>query len=298
MARVELLKEGLALVDSGPLHATIMVSRRERPLSEVAIEGGRYALKILEQLAAFLPVIRRKSVTLRPESDYPEVVREMILATQAVEASDFTPLAAVAGTTADMVADYLLKTDATRIVVDNGGDISIRLREGEEIKVGLCLDLSRREIDYALPVEDDCGICTSGIGGRSFTLGVANAVIVLAGRASVADAAASYLGNKTTLDSPNVERDWAERIYPDTDIPGKRVTVSVGTLSEAEIQQALGSGQKEALRLINSGTIRGAVICVKDSVLPLGIFLHKIRRLQKGTACPRGGDSLQAKERF
>lgn len=247
------------------------------------MEGGQYALKILEQLAAFITVIRRKSVTLKLESGYPEVVREMVLATQAVKDPDFTPLAAVAGTTADMVADYLLKTDATKIVVNNGGDISIRLREREEIKVGLCMDLASREIDYALPVENDCGICTSGIGGRSFTLGVANAVIVLAERASVADAAATYLGNKTTLDSPNIEKDWAERIYPDTDIPGKKVTVAVGTLSEIEIQQALESGQKEALRLINSGTIRGAVISVKHSVLPLGIFPHKIRRLQRST---------------
>lgn len=283
MARVELLKEGMALVDSGPLHATIMVSKRGHPLSEAAMEGGRYALKILEQLAVFLPVIRRKSLTLRLESGYPEVVKEMILATRAVNDPDFTPLAAVAGTTADMVADYLLKTGATKIVVNNGGDISIRLREGEEIKAGLCLDLAKGEIDYALPVENDCGICTSGIGGRSFTLGIANAVIVLAERASVADAAATYLGNKTTLDSPNVERDWAEKIYPDTDIPEKKVVVSVGTLSEAEIQRALESGQKEALWLINSGIIRGAVISVKDSVLPLGIFPHKIRRLHKST---------------
>jgi len=278
LARVELLKEGLALVDSGPLHATIMVSKRGRPLSEVAIEGGRYALKILEQLAAFLPVIRRKSITLRLESDYPEVVKEMISATQAIKDPDFTPLAAVAGATSDTVADYLLKTDATKIVVNNGGDISIRLREGGVIKVGLCLDLSRREIDYAFPVENDCGICTSGVGGRSFTLGIASAVVILADRASVADTAATYLGNKTIVDSNNVKREWAERIYPDTDIQGKKVTVSVGALSAVEIQQALENGQREALRLIDNGTIHGAVLSVKDNILPLGVFVHKMRR--------------------
>ena len=119
MSRVELLEEGLALVDSGPLHATIMVSKRGHPLSEAAIEGGQYALKLLEQLASFLPIIKSKSITLKPGSDYPEVINEMILATQAVKDPDFTPLAAVAGTTADLVADYLLKTDATKIVVDN-----------------------------------------------------------------------------------------------------------------------------------------------------------------------------------
>lgn len=279
MATVELLREGLALVDSGPLHATVMVSQRGYPLSDAAREGARYALKILDQLAAFLLTIKKRASTLKPEGGCPEVVKEMISATQAVKDPDFTPLAAVAGTTADMVADYLLKTKATKIVVNNGGDISIRLREREEIKVGLCLDLAKKEIDYLLPVENNCGICTSGVGGRSFTLGIANAVVVLADRASVADAAATYLGNKTTVDSSNVEREWAERIYPDTDIPGKKVTIAVGTLSMAEIQQALENGQREALHLMDNGIIYGAVLSVKDNILPLGVFKHKMRHL-------------------
>lgn len=280
MARVELLKEGLALVDSGPLYATIMVSRRGRPLSEVALEGGRYALRILEQLAAFLPIIKKRASILKPEGGYPEVVNEMISATQAISDSDLTPLAAVAGATSDMVANYLLKTSATKIVVNNGGDISIRLREGGKTRVGLGLDRARKEINYSLSVENDCGICTSGIGGRSFTLGVANAIVVLAECASVADAAATYLGNKTTVNSRNVKREWAERIYPDTDIPGKKVTVSVGALSEAEIRQALESGQMEALKLTNNGIIHGVVLSVKDNILPLGVFADKMRRRQ------------------
>jgi len=255
-----------------------MVSQRGHPLSDEAMEGAQYALKILGQVAAFLPIIKKRASILMPEGGYPEVVNEMISATQAIRDPDFTPLAAVAGATSDMVADYLLKTNATKIVVNNGGDISVRLREGGKSEVGLCLDLARKEIDYLLPIGNDCGICTSGIGGRSFTLGVANAVVVLADRASVADAAATYLGNKTIVDSNNVKREWAERIYPDTDIPGKKITVSVGALSTAEIQQALENGQREALRLIDNGTIHGAVLSVKDNILPLGIFVHKMRR--------------------
>lgn len=257
-----------------------MVFQRGHPLSDAAMEGAQYALKILAQLAAFLPIIKKRASILKLEGDYPGVVNEMISATQAINDPDFTPLAAVAGATSDMIADYLLKTSATKIVVNNSGDISIRLREGGETKVGLCLDLARKEIDYLLPVENDCGICTSGIGGRSFTLGIADAVVVLADRASVADVTATYLGNKTTVDSSNVKREWAERIYPDTDIPGKKVTVSVGTLSEAEIQQALENGQREALRLIDNGTIHGAVLSVRDNILPLGVFPHKMRRRQ------------------
>jgi len=282
LGTVELVKEGLALVDSGPLYATIMVSQRGRPLSDAARAGAQYALEILDQLATFLPIIKKRASTLKPERSYPAVVNEMIMATQIITNSALTPLAAVAGATSDMVADYLLETNATKIIVNNGGDIAIRLREGEKTEVGLCLDLAKKDIDYLLPVENDCGICTSGFGGRSFTLGIANAVIVLADRASVADAAATYLGNKTTVDASNVKREWAKRIYPDTDIPTKKVTISVGSISTAEIQEALENGQREALRLIDNGTIHGAILSVKDNVLPLGVFVHKIRQRHPG----------------
>ena len=276
---IKLVEEGVALVDSGPLYATIKVLRNGVPLSDAAVEGAQYALKILEQQAEFLPIIRKKSLTLKSGDNYPPVVKEMIWATQAVGDPDFTPLAAVAGATSDLVADYLLKSGATKIVVNNGGDIAIRLREGERVEVGLCLDLEKKEVKHSFSAEGDCGICTSGIGGRSFTLGVANAVVVLAKRASLADVAATYLGNKTNVESPRVRRDWAENIYPDTDIPGMRVTVSVGELSEVEIQQALESGKNEARRLMDKGIIHGTVLAVKGNILPLGIFKNNLKML-------------------
>ena len=276
---IKVIEEGTVLVDSGPLYATISTSHNGCPLSSAAIDGAQYALKILEQLANFLPVIKKKALVLKPEDSYPQVVREMISAAQVINDPELTPLAAVAGATSDLVADYLLNTKATKIMVNNGGDIAIRLREEGEIGVGLCLNLGRKEVDYFLPVRSDCGICTSGVGGRSFTLGIASAVVILADRASVADAAATYLGNKTNVDSDKVKREWSEIIYPDTDIPGKKVTISVGALSQAEIRQALESGQREALKLINNGVIHGAVLSVKDNILPLGEFKGKMRQL-------------------
>jgi len=279
MAMIKVIEEGTVLVDSGPLYATISTSHNGCPLSSAAIDGAQYALKILEQLANFLPVIKKKALVLKPEDSYPQVVREMISAAQVINDPELTPLAAVAGATSDLVADYLLNTKATKIMVNNGGDIAIRLREEGEIGVGLCLNLGRKEVDYFLPVRSDCGICTSGVGGRSFTLGIASAVVILADRASVADAAATYLGNKTNVDSDKVKREWSEIIYPDTDIPGKKVTISVGALSQAEIRQALESGQREALKLINNGVIHGAVLSVKDNILPLGEFKGKMRQL-------------------
>ncbi len=274
---IRLIKEGLALVDSGPLYATIKVSQNGGPLSGAAIEGAQYALKILEQLANFLPVIKKKALTLKPEDSYPKVVKEMISTAQVINDPDLTPLVAVAGATSDMVADYLLKTKATKIIVNNGGDIAIRLREGDSAIVGLRLNLMRPDYKYNVLIDRDCGICTSGIGGRSFTLGVADGVTVIANQASMADAAATFLGNKTSVNSPMVKRVLAESIYPDTDLQGVEVTQSVGDLSEDEIETALSRGKAEALMLIKRNLINGAIISVKDHVNPIGYFVKAVK---------------------
>ncbi len=190
-------------------------------------------------------------------------------------------MAAVAGTISDLIADSVVDAGATRITVNNGGDISIRSREEAEVEVGLCSDLARRQVDYVVPVKGNCGVCTSGMGGRSFTLGVANSVTVLASRASVADVFATYLGNETVVDSPKVQKDWAERVYPDTDIPGRQITVSVGNLSDSEVRQALINGQTRAQWLIDRGLIYGAILSVKGHVLPLGVLEHRIKELKQ-----------------
>jgi len=276
---IRVLKEGLALVDSGPLYATIMVSQNGGPLSEAAIEGAEYALKILEQLANFLPVIKKKVLTLKPEDSYPKVVNEMISTAQVINDPDLTPLVAVAGATSDMVADYLLNTKATKIIVNNGGDIAIRLREGDSAIVGLRLNLMRPDYEYLALIDRDCGICTSGIGGRSFTLGVADGVTVIADQASMADAAATFLGNKTVVNSPKIKKVLAESVYPDTDLLGVEVTQSVGALSEDEIETALSKGKKEAINVMERNLIYGAIISVKDHIDSLGYFEKAIKKV-------------------
>ena len=84
------------------------------------------------------------------------------------------------------------------------------------------------------------------------------------------------------MDSHKVKREWSEEMYPDTDIPGEKVTIFVGDLSDAEIQVALESGQREALQLIDRGVIHGAAISVKNKILPLGIFKHNMKRSKRG----------------
>ncbi len=256
---------------------TVQVSENGVPLSELAKSGATFALEILEQQADSLSVIKEKALNLSASEIYPEVVNKMIIACQSLNDPAFTPLVAVAGAASDMVADYVAGIGATKIIVNNGGDIAIRLRDGERATVGLRLNLMRPDYEYLALIDRDCGLCTSGIGGRSFTLGVADGVTVLAHQAAIADAAATYLGNKTVVNSPDVKRVLAESVYPDTDLVGVEVTASVGVLSEDEIDAAMSAGKAETLRLLEKSLIYGAVISVKDRVVPLGYFINALR---------------------
>jgi ApbE superfamily uncharacterized protein (UPF0280 family) len=263
---------------------TVNVSGRGIPLSDLARSGAMYALEILKQQADSLSIIKETAFNIPKAAIYPEAVNRMISAVSSMNDPTLTPLAAVAGATSDMVADYVARAGATKIIVDNGGDIAIRLREGETATVGLRLNLMRPDYEYLALIDRDCGICTSGIGGRSFTLGVADGVTVVAHEAAIADAAATFLGNKTVVASPKVKRVLAESIYHDTDLVGVEVTHSVGALSDEEIDTAMNMGKAEALRLMESSLIYGAVMSVKDHVDTIGYFVKAIKKANLGAS--------------
>jgi len=281
------------LVDSGPLHMTVQVSDKGTPLSDLAKSGAAFALEVLKQQAKSLSVIKQKAMNLSISRKYPEVVNKMILASQAVHDPSFTPLAAVAGAASDMVADYVARSSATKIIVNNGGDIAIRLRERETATVGLRLDSAKPTYDYIALIDQDCGVCTSGVRGRSFTLGVADGVTVMAHQASIADAVATFIGNKTIVDSPQVTRVLAETMYPGTDLMGVGVTHSVGALSQKEINTAMKAGKMQALKMLKKGHIYGAVISVKGHMHALGYFFKTIRNITSLAASIGNGDYLK-----
>ena len=110
------------------------------------------------------------------------------------------------------------------------------------------------------------GVCTSGLGGRSFTRGIASAATVFADRAAIADAAATAVANATFVKTSAVRRWLADAIDPDTDLKGVEVTTAVGILSDREIEMALGQGITRAEDLVNRGLIKGACVAVKSTM--------------------------------
>jgi ApbE superfamily uncharacterized protein (UPF0280 family) len=266
---IQTLSNGVVLVAYGPMHMLISAFENGKPLIKLAEEGAHLAMKILEDLAKFLPVIKKKSLDLQVEETFPDVVRRMIEATKKMEEPDLTPLAAVAGTASDVVADFMFSKGGTKIIVDNGGDIAIRLREGEVAGVGVKTKIDERHPTYLISIDSSMGIAgvaTSGLGGRSFTKGIASAATVLSETASLSDAAATVIGNFTNIEEPGITKSLAEEIYPDTDIHGEWVTVKVGKLSQEKIEEALDNGLSKAHSICEKGLIKGALIALQGRV--------------------------------
>jgi uncharacterized protein len=266
----QVLPDGTVLLDYGPMRMFISVSENGKPLIQLAKEGARFAMRVLEDLAKFLPVLKKRSLELETEKIFPEVVRRMIEATKRMEESDLTPLAAVAGTSSDVVADFIFSRGGTKIIVDNGGDIAIRLREGEVARVGVKTEIDAKQPTYLISIDSTMGlggVATSGLGGRSFTKGIASAATVLSETASHSDAAATIIGNFTNVEDPNITRSLAEKIYPDTDIAGEWVTVKYGKLSEDKIEEALNRGLSKAYSICQKGLIKGAFIALQGKVV-------------------------------
>jgi ApbE superfamily uncharacterized protein (UPF0280 family) len=170
-------------------------------------------------------------------------------------------MAAVSGAVADHVLEAMLEgRDLDRAYVNDGGDIAFHLSPRERLTFGLVTDLRQPRLDGRLVVrfEDQVrGIATSGWPGRSFSLGIADAVTVLAGSAAAADAAATMIANAVDLDPghPAVQRRRADTLDPDTDLGSLPVTIGVAELDSAAIAQALGNGAATAARLHRLGTI-------------------------------------------
>lgn len=138
-----------------------------------------------------------------PEKNVPKIVKRMCDAGNAVGVG---PMAAVAGTIAEMTVEAMVKKGAKHVIVDNGGDIA--LVNETPVNVGMYTGESPIK-DLALQIEPRnsmIGICTSsGKVGHSISFGNSDAATVVSSSAALADAAATALGNKTVSEK-DIER--------------------------------------------------------------------------------------------
>src|SRR5690606_5801804 len=107
---------------------------------------------------------------------------------------------------------------------------------------------------------------------RSFSLGIADSVTVLARSAAMADAAATMIGNAVDLPGhPGIERVPAEALQPDNDLGSMPVTRAVAPLRPDEIARALAAGTGFARRLRESGLIVAAALTLQGETETVGM---------------------------
>lgn len=211
------------------------------------------------------------------------VARRMWSACHPHRARYLTPMAAVAGSVADELITAFEREGVARAFINNGGDIALYLTEGQQYRVGVFADLAsfspvrlargqaldaNLTLDAGLPVR---GIATSGWRGRSFSLGIADSVTVLARGAAAADAAATMVANAVDLEHEGILRRPASSLKDDTDLGDRLVTVDVPSLPQPLIDFALSRGVAAAQHLLDRGLIEGAALFLQGRVRVAGI---------------------------
>jgi hypothetical protein len=121
------------------------------------------------------------------------IIREMAMAGRAFEVG---PMAAVAGAVAERVGRALLKHSES-VIVENGGDIFVRAEKRPTLALyaGDGSPFSGK-ILFEVDAGEGIGVCTSSATvGHSLSFGKADAVVVVARNAAIADAAATAICN-------------------------------------------------------------------------------------------------------
>jgi ApbE superfamily uncharacterized protein (UPF0280 family) len=220
---------------------------------------------ILPALVAELSVLRQP-VNVGTTVTGP-VARRMVSAVSAHLPHFITPMAAVAGSVADeMLVHLIAGRDLARAYINNGGDIALYLSPGMRFDIGMVTRDAAISPDGLATVsyQDRCrGVATSGRGGRSFSLGIADAVTVLAPDAATADAAATIIGNAVNLEHPAIRQAPASSLDPDSDLGDRLVTVAVDRLPRQLVAEALDRGGAVAASLLQEGLIDGACLSLQ-----------------------------------
>jgi ApbE superfamily uncharacterized protein (UPF0280 family) len=215
---------------------------------------------VLDELVRELPLLRLPaSDNMRPRG---VVAKRMWNACAAFSPMFVTPMAAVAGSVAQELIAFYDRPGVERAWVNNGGDIALHLAPGQSARVGVYADLARFdwrshvdgeggilttdgqfEIKAEQPVR---GVATSGWRGRSFSLGIADSVTVLANAVDVDDAA--------------IRRRPANECKDDSDLGDIPVTVDVPPLAPSQVKSALDTGAVCAKVLQKGGLVWAALL--------------------------------------
>jgi uncharacterized protein len=276
-AQIRMLPDGRRLhMQDGPIDVIVEAFGEAGEIGSAYRAAATRFVSILDELCSELAFLRRPA---SQDSGLPAgtVARGMVAAVTPYASQTFiTPMAAVAGAVAEEILRAMTATaELSRAYVNDGGDIALHLASGEKFVVGMVERPDRASlfgtttIMFSDPIR---GIATSGWRGRSFSLGIADAVTVLADTAAMADAAATVIANAVDLPGHSkIGRVPACNLAPDSDLGARLVTQFVDKLASNEIRDALDAGVKVAEALCDSKLIRTAALNLQGETRVLGI---------------------------
>jgi len=254
----------------GPID--IVAEAHGDPCAVAAAHDAAWArfVHVLDELVRELPLLRLPVTDrMRPRH---VIARRMWDACAAFSPTFITPMAAVAGSVAQELVAFYDRPGVERAWINNGGDIALHLAPGQSARVGVFSDLARFdwrthggvlttdgqfELRADQPVR---GVATSGWRGRSFSLGIADSVTVLAPTAAQADAAATVIANAVDVDDAAIARRPASECKDDSDLGDMLVTVDVPALAPAQVRNALDTGAVCARVLQKGGLVWAALL--------------------------------------
>ena len=268
-ALIRMLPDGRRLhLHDGPIDLIIEANGPKQSVAAAYEAAARRFVSILDQLCAELPLLRSQARKNSPLPGGP-IARRMFAAVAPYSDLCFiTPMAAVAGAVAEDVLEVMTcAAPLDRAYVNNGGDIALHFVPQQSCRVGMVERPDHPSLFGSLELsagDSVRGIATSGWRGRSFSLGIADAVTVLAENAAAADAAATVVANAVNLpDHPAITRVPARQITPDSDLGDLLVTRDVGPLTLSETRSALAKGVEMAELLIAKKLIHSAALCLQ-----------------------------------
>jgi uncharacterized protein len=298
--QIRFLADGRRLhLQDGPIDLIVEARGNEADL-RVAYDAAVWRFTgLLDELCGELPLLRQAVDPGRCLLQG-RVARRMHDAVAPFAADCFiTPMAAVAGSVAEeILAGMTENAQLGRAYVNNGGDIALHLAGREHFIVGLTDRPDASGLMRTMIVDADDptrGVATSGRHGRSFSLGIADAVTVLARTASQADAAATIVANAVDLPGhPAILRRPARDLQPDSDLGTHLVTRDVGKLSYGEIEDALGAGANCARKLLAAGLIDGAALRLHGETIGVGARAIEAPGLRAPLRRPSAKDVMHA----
>lgn len=146
----------------------------------------------LESYIESNPVFATTLVPWPDDPFAPPIVRAMI---EAANTAGVGPMAAVAGAVAEFVGSDLSRI-SENVMVENGGDIFIK--SSKNVTIGIFAGRSplSGKIGLRIKPATGIGVCTSsGTVGHSLSFGKTDAICIVSPSCSLADAAATAIGN-------------------------------------------------------------------------------------------------------